>query len=101
VQAPAGWSEWDVAQQPFIDQSRRLADVLQVELTQKFPGSPDISSAAAVRELRSVAAPAAAVELSSVTVDDIRAFQAMAPALAAAIGRAVLAFRPIYESQGK
>ena len=101
VQAPAGWIEWDTAQQPFIDLSRRLADVLQVELTQKFPGSPEISSAAAVRELRSVAAPAAAVELSSVTVDDIRAFQAMAPALAAAIGRAVLAFRPIYESQAK
>ena len=98
---PAGWMEWDTAQEPFADQSRRLADVLQVELSQKFQGSPDISSAAAVRELRSVAAPAAAVELSSVTVNDVKAFQAMAPALATAIGRAVLAFRPLYESGGK
>jgi N-acetylmuramoyl-L-alanine amidase len=97
----AGWIEWDTAQEPFADQSRRLADVLQVELSQKFPGSPDISSTAAVRELRSVAAPAAAVELSSVTVDDARTLQAMAPALAAAIGRAALAFRPLYESGGK
>ena len=98
---PTGWTGWDTAQEPFAELSRRLADVLQVELTQKFPGSPDISSAAAVRELRSVAAPAAAVELSSVTVDDVRAFQAMAPALATAIGRAVLAFRPQYESERK
>jgi N-acetylmuramoyl-L-alanine amidase len=98
---PAGWIEWDTAQEPFAEQSRRLSDVLQVELTQKFPGSPDISSVAAVRELRSVAAPAAAVELSSVTVNDAKAFQAMAPALAMAIGRAVLAFRPLYESEGK
>ncbi len=98
---PAGWIEWDTAQKPFTDQSRRLADVLQVELSQKFPGSPEISSAAAVRELHSVAAPAAAVELSSVTVNDARTLQAMAPALATAIGRAVLAFRPLYESEGK
>jgi len=98
---PAGWMEWDTAQEQFAKQSRRLADVLQVELTQKFPGSPDISSAAAVRELRSVAVPAAAVELSSVTVNDAKAFQAMAPALAVAIGRAVLAFRPLYESGGE
>jgi N-acetylmuramoyl-L-alanine amidase len=98
---PAGWIEWDTAQKPFADQSRRLADVLQVELSQKFPGSPEISSAAAVRELHSIAAPAAAVELSSVTVDDAITLQAMAPALATAIGRAVLAFRPLYESEGK
>lgn len=95
---PAGWIEWDTAQRPFTDLSRRLADVLQVELSQKFQGSPEISSAAAVRELRTVAAPAVAVELSSVTADDAKTLLAMGPALATAIGRAVLAFRPLYES---
>jgi N-acetylmuramoyl-L-alanine amidase len=94
---PAGWIAWNVAQKPHTDLSRRLADVLQVELSQKFKGSLEISSAVPVRGLRSVVAPAVAVELSSVAVADPRTLYDMAPVLATAIARAVAAFRPLYE----
>jgi N-acetylmuramoyl-L-alanine amidase len=89
---------WDTAQKPFVELSRRLADLIQVELAQKFPKSPEISSGVPVRALRSVAAPAVAVEISSVTALDPGALEAMAPPLAAAIGHAVNAFKPIYEA---
>ena len=94
---PAGWTSWNVAQKSYADLSRRLADVLQVELSQRFKGSPEISSAVAVRGLRSVAEPAVAVELSSVAVEDPKTVEGMASNLGAAIVRALAAFRPVYE----
>jgi N-acetylmuramoyl-L-alanine amidase len=84
---------WDQAQQPYIETSRRLADALQGELAQRFAGSPITSSSVAIRELRSVAAPAVAVELSSVSVTDPNSLSAMASPLAAAIARGLQAFR--------
>jgi N-acetylmuramoyl-L-alanine amidase len=92
---------WDTAQKPFVELSRRLADLMQVELAQKFPKSREISSGVPVRALRSVAAPAVAVEISSVTASDPDALVAMAPPLAAAIARTVSVFKPIYEAGAK
>jgi N-acetylmuramoyl-L-alanine amidase len=94
---PAGWTPWNTAQKSRAEFSRRLADVLQVEISQKFKGSPEISSTFAVRGLRSIAEPAVAVELSNVSVDDPKKVEGMAPGLAAAIVRALAALRPIYE----
>jgi N-acetylmuramoyl-L-alanine amidase len=97
VPAPPGWTAWNAAQKSHADLSRRLADVLQVEMSQRFKGSPEISSAVAVRGLRSVAEPAVAVELSNVAVEDPKTVEGMASSLAAAIVRALAAFRPVYE----
>jgi N-acetylmuramoyl-L-alanine amidase len=91
---------WDTAQKPFVELSRRLADLMQVQLAQKFAKSPEISSSVPIRALRSVTAPAVAVEISSVTALDPNALEAMAPAFAAAIARAVNAFKPIFEAGG-
>lgn len=85
---------WDQAQQPFMATSYRLADALQAQLAQKFNGSPTISTRFAVRELRSVAGPAAAVELSSVSVSDPNILLAMGAPLASAIVRGVQTLRP-------
>jgi len=91
----SGLIPWDQAQQPFMAASYRLADVLQAQLAQRFNGSPAISTRFAVRELRSVAAPAAAVELSSVSVGDPNILLAMGAPLAAAIVRGVQILRPV------
>jgi N-acetylmuramoyl-L-alanine amidase len=95
-----GLIPWDQAQQPFMAASYRLADALQAQLAQRFNGSPAISTRFAVRELRSVAAPAAAVELSSVSVSDPNTLLAMGAPLAAAIVRAVQVLRPLSSAAG-
>jgi N-acetylmuramoyl-L-alanine amidase len=85
---------WEEAQRPYTESSHRLADALQSALAQKFPGSPATSTRFAVRELRSVAAPAIAVEVSSVSVDDSNSLLAMGSAMAATIERSIQAVRP-------
>ena len=65
--ASKGLVVWEEAQRPYMVSSHRLADVLQSALAQKFAGSPPTSTRFAVRELRSVAAPAIAVEVSSMS----------------------------------
>jgi N-acetylmuramoyl-L-alanine amidase len=94
----AGMIAWDRAQAPFLDLSRKLGDIVQGQLSQIFKGSPGSAQAAAVRQLRTTAAPAIAVEVSSVTVDDRAELERMAPGVADAIARGVAAFRPIYEA---
>jgi N-acetylmuramoyl-L-alanine amidase len=92
--AASGLSSWNDAQRTYMNASRRLADLVQIELAQKFSGTADTSVGAAVRGLRSVAAPAVAVELSSVSSPDPNALaNAAAAPLADAIGRAITAFR--------
>ncbi len=93
-----GMLPWDRAQAPFLELSRKLGDLVQGQLSQQFKGSPGTAQAAAVRQLRTTAAPAIAVEVSSVTVDDRAALEHMAPGVADAIARGVAAFRPIYEA---
>src|SRR5271170_7042561 len=90
----SGLLVWEEAQRPYTESSRRLADVLQAALAQKFAGSQATATRFAVRELRSVAAPAIAVEVSSMSVADSNSLLAMGSSLAATIERSVQAARP-------
>jgi N-acetylmuramoyl-L-alanine amidase len=90
--APAAL-RWDEAQYAHVAASRRLAELLQVQLGLKFRGSPEIPAPAPVRQLRSVAAPAVAIEISSVVVADAKRLTDLGPPLAAAVVRAMEAFR--------
>ncbi|MBZ5695124.1 MAG: N-acetylmuramoyl-L-alanine amidase [Acidobacteriia bacterium] len=94
-QAPpaTGLTVWEEAQRPYSDASHRLADLIQSGLAQVFSGSPVTASGAAVRGLRSVAAPAVAIEVSSVSVSSADSLIATAAPLANAIAQAVGAFR--------
>jgi N-acetylmuramoyl-L-alanine amidase len=89
---------WDRAQELYVDLSRRLAELIQVQLAQKFRGSSELPTTAAVRQLRTIAAPAIAIEISSVSVPDRSRLEQMGPPLAEAISRSVAAFRPLYDA---
>jgi N-acetylmuramoyl-L-alanine amidase len=89
-----GTIPWEEAQRPFSDQSRRLANLVQIEVAHRFPQSPNAPTPAAVRNLRSVAAPAVAVEISSVSVSDPIALTSLSGLLAASVARGIAAFRP-------
>ena len=84
--------EWDHAQQGSIDLSRQLAALVQTELIRRFKGSPEMPIAAPVRQLRTIAAAAIAIEISSIDVTDAKRLDQMAQPLADAIGRAVAEF---------
>ena len=90
--AHGGLVEWDHAQQHSIDMSRQLAAFVQTELLHRFKGSPEMPIAAPVRQLRTIAAPAIAIEISSIDVTDSKRLDQMAQPLAEAIGRAVAEF---------
>jgi N-acetylmuramoyl-L-alanine amidase len=98
--APPGFLPWREAQKPFVAQSVKLGDLVQVELAQRFKGSPEISASVPVAVLRSVAAPAVAVEVSSVVADQ-QQLESMSSDLAAGIARAVAAYKTIYPPGGK
>jgi N-acetylmuramoyl-L-alanine amidase len=87
---------WDRAQAPFLPLSHKLGDLVQGFLAQRFRGSPTSAEMAAVRQLRTTAAPAIAVEVSSVSVADRTDLDRMAPGIAEAIARGASAFRPLY-----
>ncbi len=91
-----GLIPWDRAQAPFLGLSRKFGDLVQGMLAQRFKGSPDNSKTAAVRQLRTTAAPAIAVEISSVVVGDRAELDRMGPGVADAIARGVAAFKPSY-----
>ncbi len=91
-----GLIPWDRAQAPFVPLSRRFGDMVQGFLAQRFKGSPNTAQAAAVRQLRTTAAPAIAVEISSVSVEDRNQLDRMAPGVADAIARGASGFRPLY-----
>jgi N-acetylmuramoyl-L-alanine amidase len=86
---------WEEAQRPYLEGSHRLADALQAALAQKFSGSPATSTRFAVRELRSVAAPAIAVEVSSVSAGDSNSLLAMGASMAATVERTIQVMRPL------
>jgi len=92
----AGLISWDRAQTPFQGLSRKLGDLVQGLLAQRFKGSPSAAQTAAVRQLQTTAAPAIAVEISSVVVEDRADLDRMAPGVADAIATGVVAFRPSY-----
>jgi N-acetylmuramoyl-L-alanine amidase len=91
-----GLIPWDRAQAPFVSLSRKLGDQVQILLAQRFKGSPSTALTASVRQLRTTAAPAIAVEISSVTVEDRAQLDHMAPGVADAIARGAAIFRPAY-----
>jgi N-acetylmuramoyl-L-alanine amidase len=91
-----GLIPWDRAQAPFLGLSKKLGDLVQGLLSQRFKGSPDAVQTASVRQLRTTAAPAIAVEISSVTVNDRADLDRMAPGVADAIAHGVAAFKPSY-----
>ena len=97
----SGLLPWDRAQFKFMDQSRRLAELIQIQMAQRFRGSPESPFEAPVRQLRTVGAPAVAIEVSSISVPDRSRLDQMGPGLADGVARAVAAFRTIYESGGK
>jgi N-acetylmuramoyl-L-alanine amidase len=92
----SGLIPWERAQAPFLSLSRKLGDLVEGQLAMRFKGSPGVAQAAAVRQLRTTAAPAIAVEISSVSVDDRVDLDRMAPGVADAIAQGVAAFRPSY-----
>jgi N-acetylmuramoyl-L-alanine amidase len=92
---------WDRAQFNFVDQSRRLAELLQIQMAQKFRGSSETPFEAPVRQLRTVGAPAVAIEVSSVSLPSRAPLDQMGPGLADGVARAVAAYKIIYESGGK
>jgi N-acetylmuramoyl-L-alanine amidase len=96
----AGLVLWDRAQESHLDASRRLADLTQIQLAQKFGGSPEVPEPAAVRQLRTIAGPAIAVEVSSVAVSDPGQLQQMARPLADSVTRAVMDFASIPPTAG-
>ena len=87
-----GMAVWEEAQRPHAEASHRFADEVQAELAQRFPNSPGKSIGAAIRGLRSIDAPAVAIEISSVSVEDPNSLTAMAAPLATSIAQSVLAF---------
>ena len=91
-----GFIPWDRAQAPFLGLSRKLGDLVQGMLAQRFKGSPDTAQTGTIRQLRTTAAPAIAVEVSSVVVNDHADLDHMAPGVAEAIARGVVAFKPLY-----
>lgn len=93
---PTGLLPWDQAQAPFLNLSRKLGDTVQGLLSQRFKGSPREAQTASVRQLRTTAAPAIAVEISSVSVERREDLDRMAPGVADAIARGVAAFKPSY-----
>ena len=85
---------WVEAQRPYLNASHHLADLTQAELAQAFSGSPSAASGVPVRALRSITAPAVAVEISSVSTPTPDLLTASAVPLADAIARAIVASRP-------
>jgi N-acetylmuramoyl-L-alanine amidase len=92
---------WERAQQGYLDLSRKLAELIQIQMAQRFRGSAEIPTAAPVRQLRTIAAPAVAIEVSSVSLPDRAPLDKMAPVLADGVARAVAAFRLVYEAGAK
>lgn len=90
---------WDDAQAGYVVASRRLAELLQVELAQKLPRSSDVPQFAEVRQLRVVAHPAVAIELSRVAEANPEALEKTAAPLATALFKAIAAYRQPLEGR--
>jgi N-acetylmuramoyl-L-alanine amidase len=97
----SGLVSWTEAQKGYAPASHRLADVIQGELAQVFSGSPVSAASVPVRELRSVEAPAVAIEISSVAaLTPAMLVQDGAP-LSNAIVQGIIAFRPANSAGAK
>lgn len=90
---PVALADWREAQRPYVAASHRLADLMQGEFAQAFSGSPPYSAGVPVRALRSVTAPAVAIEISSVSAETPDQLAASGEPLGGAIARAIAAYR--------
>jgi N-acetylmuramoyl-L-alanine amidase len=90
---PGGMLLWEEAQRPYAPASHRLADLIQGVLAQGFANSPVTSTGVPIRELRSVAAPAVAIELSSVAASDPNSLLAAAGPISNAVVQGLVAYR--------
>ena len=97
--AAHGFVSWDLAQQPWQSYSRRLAQLLQVELAARFRGSPELPGGAAVYQLREINEPAVAVEIENVNATDANAIKALGAPLAMSISKAIQSFRTVYGAE--
>jgi N-acetylmuramoyl-L-alanine amidase len=95
-----GLLDWDHAQNGFVDFSSRLASLIQIQMAQRFHGSPEVPLSGAVRQLRTVAAPAVAIEVSNVSLANRGPLDQMGGPLADGVARAVAAFRLVYTPKG-
>ncbi len=93
--SPTTLVPWNEAQRSYSDSSQQLADQLQSQMASAFPGSPQTSAGVQVRSLRSVAAPAVSIEISSVSVNDAKSLTVFAGPLAEVITKGIQAFRPL------
>lgn len=84
---------WHQAQRPYLDASHRLADLLQIQFAQTFSGSPASSVAVPLRDLRSVANPAVAIEISNISAPSANVLLALSGPLSVCIERALQKFR--------
>lgn len=90
---PGSLVNWEEAQRPHVAASRKLAELIQLQIKQRLEKSAATAAAARLRDIRSVNAPAVAVELASVSVSDRKALDPHLAPLAEAIARGVQAFR--------
>jgi N-acetylmuramoyl-L-alanine amidase len=97
--AAHGLLSWEQAQQPWQPYSRRLAQLLQAELSARFRGSPDLPAGAAVYQLREINEPAVAVEIENVNAANADAIKALAAPLAISVSRAIQSFRTVYAAE--
>lgn len=88
-----GLTSWEEAQRAYVGASHHLADLTQIEIANHFASSPDTSIGVPVRALRSIAAPAIAIEISSVAAQKLESLTGLAGPLADAIARAIAASR--------
>ena len=84
---------WRQAQRPYVEASHRLADLLQLQFAQTFAGSPLLSSGVPLRDLRSVADPAVAIEIANVSASSADTILALSGPLSADIEQAIATFR--------
>lgn len=94
-----GLVDWDRGQSDWEPLSRRLAQLLQVELAARFRGSPELPMGAPVFQLREIADPAIAVEIENVNAPNAADLEALGTPLAQAISSALQAFRVVYQTK--
>jgi N-acetylmuramoyl-L-alanine amidase len=99
--ATGGILSWDRAQAPYLTLSKKFGDAVQGQFAQRFKGSPNNALNASIRQLRTTAAPAIAVEISSVSVQDRADLDRMMPGVGDAIARGIAIFRPSYVLPGE
>jgi N-acetylmuramoyl-L-alanine amidase len=94
--ATGGLLNWEYVQLPWQRWSRRLAELLQSEISGRLPHSPELPVGAAVYQLREINEPAVAIELENVNASNAATLEAAGRPLATSIWRALQAFRTMF-----